>query len=73
MVLGILGLALGSLPVFIGLVLGFIPMALAIVLGIVSIVRAKRRGFRANRRAIAGFILGCLQFVLLFFGYGVLW
>lgn len=73
MVLGIVGLVVGIIPFFIGLFLGFVPMVLAIVFGGVSMSRAHRMGLRPSGPAIAGLVMGCVQFVLIFLGYGTLW
>jgi hypothetical protein len=72
MVLGIVGLAVGIIPLFIGLVLGFVPTVLAIVLGLVGLVRTstRRSGFVP---ALIGLVLGVLTAFLWTTGYGVLW
>jgi hypothetical protein len=56
-----------------GKIFGFVPMVLAIVFGGVSMSRANRRGLRPSGPAIAGLVMGCAQFVLIFLGYGTLW
>ena len=71
-VLGLCGLLIGGIPIFIGLVLSFLPTLLAITFGVIGLV-AGSGGRRPVGLAIAGLVLGGLTFCLWFVGYGILW
>jgi hypothetical protein len=72
LVLGIVGIAVGVIPLLVGLVLGFVPTVLAIVFGLIGLVRTstRRSGFVP---ALLGLALGCCTVWLWTTGYGVLW
>lgn len=72
LVLGIVGLAVGIIPLLIGLVLGFLPTALAILFGLIGLARtsSRRSGFVP---ALLGLLLGILTVWLWTTGYGVVW
>ncbi|MBW4040816.1 MAG: hypothetical protein HIU86_01640 [Acidobacteria bacterium] len=72
LVLGLVGLAVGIVPLFIGLVLGFVPIMLAVLFGLVGLARtsSRRSGFVP---ALVGLLLGFLTIWLWTTGYGVVW
>lgn len=72
-VLGIWGILVTWIPLFIGLLLGGLPDALAVVFGIIGIVRANQLGGRGMAFAVIGLVFGGLALISIFFGAGTIW
>lgn len=72
LVLGLVGLAVGVIPLFIGLVLSALPTVLAVLFGLIGLARtsSRRSGFVP---ALLGLGLGVLTIFLWTTGYGIVW
>jgi hypothetical protein len=72
LVLGLVGIAVGIIPLFIGLVLSVLPTVLAILFGLIGLARtsSRRSGFVP---ALLGLLLGVLTAFLWTTGYGIVW
>jgi hypothetical protein len=73
LVLGICGLVLMQIPLFIGWFAGGIPALLAIAFGILGISRARQLGGNGLKTAMIGLILGTLSIVTALLGAGRIW
>lgn len=71
--IGVIGLVLTLVPLFIGVFLGGILNILAFIFGIVGAVRSGTVGGLGKGAAITGIVLSCVAFVLMFFGAGTIW
>ena len=71
LVLGIVGIVLTFIPLFIGYFLGGLPDILAVIFGIVGIVKSGPTGV-GRGAAVTGLVLGGAAIILMFFGAGLI-
>jgi hypothetical protein len=72
-VIGIVGFVVTLIPFFVGLFLGGMLNILAFIFGIIGVVNANRVRGLGQGSAIAGIVLSCLAFGLMFVGAGTIW
>jgi hypothetical protein len=73
LILGVVGFVVTLIPFFIGLLFGGVLNILAFIFGIVGAVNAKRVGNLGQGPAVAGIVLSCVAFLLMFVGAGTIW
>jgi hypothetical protein len=73
LVIGIVGFVVTLIPFFVGLLLGGMLNILAFIFGIIGVVTANRLRGVGQGSAIAGIVLSCVAFALMFVGAGTIW
>jgi hypothetical protein len=73
LILGIIGIVLMAIPLFIGLFLGGIPDIIAVILGIVGLTNQAAKARIGRGMAITGIILGGVSLLSVFLGAGTIW
>lgn len=73
LVIGIVGFVVTLIPFFVGLFLGGMLNILAFVFGIIGVVSSSRLRGLGQGSAIAGIVLSCVAFALMFVGAGTIW
>jgi hypothetical protein len=73
LVLGLVGVVVTAIPLFIGLIFGGIPDLLAVIFGIVGLINANKLNGKNMGFAIAGLILGAFGLLGILLGAGTIW